>query len=130
MWGYVALTDRYVKFWNILARGLKQRFPDRDVCVGAYAYSAYSTPPVAEKLEKNITMAYVGCFPLESEANREKQKNDWKRWWRFAALRLCESFCLSNQYVGYMNASWGQKPREVTDRCSRAETVRFSHVSD
>jgi hypothetical protein len=86
VWGYVALTDRYVKFWNILARKLKQRFPDRDVCVGAYAYSAYSTPPVAERLEKNITMAYVGCFPLESEANREKQKNDWKRWAESASM--------------------------------------------
>ncbi len=86
VWGYVALTDRYVKFWNILARGLKQRFPDREVLVGALAYSAYRTPPVAEKLEPNIAISYVGCFPLDSNANRAMQKADWKQWSESASL--------------------------------------------
>ena len=84
IWGYVALTDRYVKFWNILARGLKERFPDRDVWVGAYAYSAYRTPPVAEKLEKNIAIGYVGHFPICSEEARRTEKAHWLAWARQA----------------------------------------------
>jgi hypothetical protein len=80
MWSYVALTDRYVKFWNILARGLKERFPDRDVCVGAYAYSVYRTPPVSESMEKNIAIAQVGQFPLTTEDERQTQKKEWQQW--------------------------------------------------
>ena len=84
LWGYVALTDRYVKFWNILARGLKDRFPDRDLWVGAYAYSAYRTPPVAEKLEPNIAVGYVGHFPTCGEESRRSEKEQWLAWARQA----------------------------------------------
>lgn len=76
----ISLTDRHVKFWNILARGLRERFPDREVYVGAMAYAAYLAPPVAETLEKNIAIAQVGHFPLTDEANREAAKRDWKSW--------------------------------------------------
>jgi hypothetical protein len=78
--GPLAGADRYVKVWNILARGLKARFPDRDVWVGAYAYSAYKDPPIAETLEKNIAIGYVGHFPLANDAVTEKEKAAWKAW--------------------------------------------------
>ncbi|MFA7158479.1 MAG: DUF4838 domain-containing protein [Kiritimatiellia bacterium] len=74
------LTERHVKFWNILARGLRERFPDREVYVGAMAYAAYGKPPVAEPLEKNIAIAHVGFFPLTSEESREQQKKEWRQW--------------------------------------------------
>jgi len=78
--GGVALTDRYVKFWNILARGLRQRFPDREVWVGAYAYSAYRSPPVAETLEPNIAIGYVGHFPLAGDATTRAERESWQAW--------------------------------------------------
>ena len=80
VWGYVALTDRYVKFWNILARGLRERLPGREAFVGAYAYSGYKTPPVAEKLGPNIAVGYVGHFPLAGDEVTAREKDAWKSW--------------------------------------------------
>ena len=76
----ISLTDRHVKFWNILAHGLRQLFPDRTIFVGAYAYCDYRMPPVAETLETNIAIGFVGFFPLTTEANRTQDKNIWKQW--------------------------------------------------
>ncbi len=76
----VSLTDRYVKFWNILAKGLKERFPDRDVYVGAYAYGPYMSPPISGKLDKNVVLAYVGHFPFANDEFRNKQKTEWRKW--------------------------------------------------
>jgi hypothetical protein len=81
-----SLTERHVKFWNQLGRGLKARFPGRDVYVGAMAYAAYLAPPVAETLEDNIAIAQVGHFPLTSEANREQAKQQWQQWAAKATL--------------------------------------------
>ncbi len=80
VFGYVALTDRYVKFWNRLARGLRDRFPGREVWVGTYAYSAYRTPPIAETLEPNIALGYVGSFPFVNEGDRHREKQQWLGW--------------------------------------------------
>jgi hypothetical protein len=77
---YVMLTDRYVKFWNALARGLRRRFPNREVLLNTLAYSRYSSPPVGEALENNIVIAHVGHFPLTTEAHREKQKREYREW--------------------------------------------------
>lgn len=78
--GPVAGADRYVKFWNILARGLKERFPDRDVFVGAYAYSAYRDPPISEALEPNIAIGYVGHFPLADDVVTQREQDAWRGW--------------------------------------------------
>jgi len=86
IWGYVALTDRYVKFWNALARGLRQRLPGGGVSVGAYAYSAYRTPPVDEELEPNIAVGYVGHFPLANDEVTRREKESWKAWAKRAKL--------------------------------------------
>ncbi len=80
IWGYVALTDRYVKYWNILARGLREKFPDREVLVGAYAYSAYVSAPISAKLEKNIAVGFVGSFPTANDEITEAQKKNWLAW--------------------------------------------------
>ncbi|HLS27754.1 MAG TPA: DUF4838 domain-containing protein [Opitutales bacterium] len=79
-----AITDRYVKFWNILARGLKERFPDRDLKIGVWAYCAYEPAPVREVLEDNIIPGYVGIRNLEVGKNsRERIENNvaaWRGW--------------------------------------------------
>jgi hypothetical protein len=99
---YVMLTDRYVKFWNILARGLKERFPDREIFVGTGAYSKYRTPPVAEILEPNILVLYVGSFPVTCEAQRKKEKADWKAWADKATVLLYRP-----NLFGYSGGPWG-----------------------
>ncbi len=78
--GHVAMTDRYVRYWNILAKGLKERFPGREVYVGALAYSTYKTPPIEATLEDNIAMGYVGHFPLANDEVTESEKNAWQAW--------------------------------------------------
>jgi hypothetical protein len=85
---YVAMTDRYVTFWNILARKLKERFPDREVYVSAFAYGP-GTPVPEKKLEDNIVIGYVGKFPLMPETGppdrtpkqgRQEQKEEFRQW--------------------------------------------------
>lgn len=73
-------ADRYVRFWNILARGLRERFPDRELFVGAYAYSSYRNPPVEQELEPNIAIGYVGHFPLAGDAATAAEKEAWLGW--------------------------------------------------
>ncbi|MCX7887642.1 MAG: DUF4838 domain-containing protein [Verrucomicrobiae bacterium] len=60
--GYPALTDRVFTFFNEVARRVKEKHPDR--YLGAYAYSAYSTPPVRlKKIEDNIVVSLVSDEP-------------------------------------------------------------------
>lgn len=75
-----AITDRQVKFWNILARGLRERFPDRETFVGVWAYGPYRTPPVERQLEDNIMVGFVGPIPADHEAGRAKDLEHWKQW--------------------------------------------------
>ncbi len=83
--GQVAMTDRYVRYWNSLAQGLQDRFPGREVYVGAAAYSTYRTPPVAATLEDNIAMCYVGHFPLADDEVTQSEKDAWLAWAKQAA---------------------------------------------
>ncbi|MEY5025254.1 MAG: hypothetical protein RLZZ244_782 [Verrucomicrobiota bacterium] len=80
VFGYLALKERDVKYWNGLARGLRERFPGREAWVGVYAYSAYRTPPLGERLEPNIAVGYVGNSPFASEATRRMEREQWLAW--------------------------------------------------
>lgn len=87
---HVAMTDRYVKFWNILARKLKERFPGREIYLTALAYGPSTPGPVVEALEDNIVIGYVGKFPLICDVDpyaspyprqgRVHQKEEFKDW--------------------------------------------------
>lgn len=83
---HVMLTDRYVRFWNILARGLRERFPDREVYVGAAAYARYKTLPVEQVLDDNVVIAYVGHFPITTEEVAAWEKADMLEWGKMAAM--------------------------------------------
>lgn len=53
------LSDRYVKFWNIIARRVKE--VDPDVRLLTLAYRNYQAPPLGdERIEDNIVLAYHG----------------------------------------------------------------------
>jgi len=74
---YPALSDRYVWFWNELAKRMGDRCPDR--YIGAYAYSNYNNPPLREKLSKRVIIGYVGFNYLDAKYN-ETSRKDWEGW--------------------------------------------------
>ncbi len=79
---YVSLSDRYVTFWNHLARLLKERFPDRDdlfVRVNAYL-EVGRAPPLGPGLAENTALAFVGYFPFTTEEQRNLHKEQWLKW--------------------------------------------------
>lgn len=75
-----SLTDRHVKFWNILAKGLRERFPDRELFIGAYAYATYKPAPVVETVDPMVVIGYVGHAPLSSDVNTQKERDEWLGW--------------------------------------------------
>lgn len=100
---HVALSDRYVKFWNILAKGLKERFPGQRRYVGAFGYGPTKFPPLDGKLEDNVSIAFVGHFPLVDETARLEEKANWKGWADNASFMLYRPnlFIYSGAWHGY-----------------------------
>lgn len=81
---YVAMSDRYVTFWNHLAQLLKQRYPERDdlLVLGA-AYGPSKPAPIKAKANENIIISFVGFFPLSAgEDSRKKSKSNMQEWAR------------------------------------------------
>lgn len=103
MWGYVALTDRYVKFWNELATNLRRVAPNREAYVGAYAYSAYRTPPVHTKLDPAVAIGYVGHFPMANAEVTAVEKENWLGWAEQASLMFYRPnlFHYSGGWLGF-----------------------------
>lgn len=78
---HVPLTDRYVHFWNEIARQVTAAHPD--VWLTADAYSVYAAPPVKAKLHPNIAIRYVGVS-YTNEEKRQRGLADWSAWARAA----------------------------------------------
>lgn len=74
---HVSLTDRYVKFYSAVAEIVAKELPDR--YLGAYAYDAYSLPPVHAKLHPNVVIGFVGFSYLDEE-KRQKARDSWLKW--------------------------------------------------
>ena len=93
---YVAMSNRYITFFNHVARKLKEAFPERDnLFVQALAYGPSTPPPVDIKLEDNIILSYVGKFPTVAESiplsknpegGRQEQKAQFKAWSEHAKM--------------------------------------------
>ncbi len=79
-----ALTDRYVRYWNRLARSLREALPNQEASIGVMAYHPMRPAPVHEMLEKNIVVAFVGVHrrnPIHnSKANVAAQRALWQQW--------------------------------------------------
>ncbi len=65
---YVALSDRDVTFANRVARGLKERFPDKDLYVYMLAYGHSCPPPVEAVPDDNVIIGNVANFLFRSDA--------------------------------------------------------------
>jgi len=73
-----SLSDRYVWYWNQVAERVTKVHPK--LLLSIDAYSAYSTPPVREKLHPNLVVRYV---PSEPEGWTGWQQAGAKRaYWR------------------------------------------------
>ncbi len=72
---YVSLTDRYLQYWNEIARRVTAKVPDQLFVIDAYSY--YSDPPVREKLHPNLILRYV---PNETAG--------WEGWQKAGAKRV------------------------------------------
>lgn len=75
--GGLALTDRYVYFWNEIAKRVVKKHPTATLT--ADAYSVYSAPPVLRKLHPNIAIRVVG-LTYTDEAKRQQALADWAAW--------------------------------------------------
>ena len=74
---HVPLTDRYVHFWNGIARRVTAVHPD--TWLTADAYSAYRSPPVRAKLHPNIAIRFVGVSYVNEQLRRQGLA-DWDAW--------------------------------------------------
>ena len=74
---HVSLTDRYVHFWNAIARRVVEVHPN--AWLTADAYSVYAAPPVRAKLYPNIAIRFVG-ISYRSDTKRAQGLADWDQW--------------------------------------------------
>ncbi len=114
---HVAMSDRYVTFWNHLARGLKKSFPERDLYVAGMAYGPSKPAPIATKLEPNILIGYVGHFPFAPPAARQQEKDQWQAWSKVAPLLIYRP------NLFYYSGGWHGLPTLVLD--DTIEDFRF-----
>ena len=75
--GGVPLTDRYVRFYNEVAKLVTAKHSE--VWLTADAYSLYAAPPVRAKLHPNIAIRYVGVTYTD-DARRRQNLADWHAW--------------------------------------------------
>ncbi len=84
--GKVAMTNRYVDFFNEVARAVGKELPD--VTLGFYAYADYTLPPTnGQKLEKNLMvwMAPIRFCRVHEMGSaqcpsRQQLEKDMKKW--------------------------------------------------
>lgn len=83
---YVALSDRHVTFYNKLAEGLRERFPDRDdLLVSGEAYGPYRSAPIEARPDENVVIVNVANFFLSDGEVREAHMKQFADWAKMAA---------------------------------------------
>jgi len=90
------LTERYVKHWNHLIRGLRERAPDKKVFLDVLGYATYKSAPIETRLDDGIAVSFVGHYPFCSGAEWHQARDDMRKW-KAAGAKL----------IGYRpNFSW------------------------
>ncbi|MFT5469572.1 MAG: DNA-binding beta-propeller fold protein YncE [Verrucomicrobiales bacterium] len=74
---YVSLTDRFVYFWNEIAKRVVEVHPD--AWLTADAYSVYTDPPLRHKLHPNIAIRFVDIWYLD-DAEHKIGRERWDAW--------------------------------------------------
>ena len=77
----ISLSNRYFRFYNILAKRLRD--VDPEAYVTAYAYSRYRYAPIDLPLQRNIFVGLIGFnrYPMDSKTHQAEVENfmAWKR---------------------------------------------------
>ena len=94
---YVALSDRYVHYWNAIAERVTKAVPDQLFLVEAYSY--YSDPPAREKLHPSLVLRYV-----------PNTADGWKGWEAAGAKRVY--WRPNNLHSGYRDGMLSPRARE------------------
>lgn len=74
---YVSLTDRFVYFWNEIAKRVVAVHPD--AWLTADAYSVYTDPPLRHALHPNIAIRFVDIWYLD-DAEHKLGRERWDAW--------------------------------------------------
>lgn len=74
---HVSLSDRYFKFYSAIAEIVAREHPNR--MLGAYAYSAYRTVPIAAPVHPNLLVGFVGLNYMNAEQG-EADLQMWRGW--------------------------------------------------
>lgn len=86
---YVALSDRQVRFANVLARKLKERYPDRQYYVAILAYGFSRPAPTSAVPDDNVIISSVANFlfnPYHTDRASDgvKEIDQFKAWAKVA----------------------------------------------
>ncbi len=52
-------TERYCRYVNVIARAIKDKYPDK--WINAFAYTTMSDPPMNVVMEPNVKVGYAVC---------------------------------------------------------------------
>lgn len=74
---YVSLTDRFVYFWNEIAKRVVIEYPD--AWLTADAYSVYTDAPLRYKLHPNVAIRFVDIWYLD-DAEHRIGRDRWDAW--------------------------------------------------
>lgn len=74
---YVALSDRTFTFYNQVAEGLAQVYPDK--LLGTYAYATYRDVPLGVRPHPNLLVGFVGMGYWDDE-QLEGDRQRWEQW--------------------------------------------------
>ncbi len=100
---YRALSDRYVWFYNQIARQVSKKHPEAYV-VGD-AYGAYLDPPIAQTPDPNVAIRFAGLSYL-GDKDRKNALKAWKGWSRVTNTMLLRSnHLLGGRRVGALQNS-------------------------
>ncbi|MEI6339662.1 MAG: DUF4838 domain-containing protein, partial [Verrucomicrobiota bacterium] len=81
---YVTMSDRSVRFWNILGEKLREAHPDKDLRVVGMAYGPAKPPPIKAVAADNVVIGFVGHFPMSSDALRQSEREEFAAWMKVA----------------------------------------------
>jgi hypothetical protein len=80
---YVALSDRYARFYSEVAERVCKDHPK--VLVVGMAYGVYTPAPLQTKVHSNVVIEYVGNAPWQYDRDREADHKDLLGWGKAGA---------------------------------------------
>ncbi len=103
---YFSLTDRYVTLANVLARRLRETYPDRQLYVGMYAYGAHRLPPVEAVPDDNVVIGVVANFHNRPSAyDLGDHRQDFLDWAKVTPNLLWRPNLAGHFRSGYLNVA-------------------------